>query len=116
MLFRIIDITQKARKGTQDPKGFMREQIQGALFEIVIGPILGLILFLGLLFVLSYTHVLGGPYGLARFFFWFLTIVYVSVGYGLYKLYGSLKNTFTQKPTAEQPSSAKKVRDAEVVE
>ena len=117
MIFQIFQITQKTRKASQDPEGFVQQQALGVLIGMLIGPFIFLLLFLVFLFLLSYTHLLGGPYGIARFFFWFLAIIYGTVGYLGYKAVVTIKRVISQQRKKMQTSQNKgKYREAEVVE
>ena len=95
-----------------DPQAMFRKQIARAFVGALIFPVLMLIGFFVFLFILSFTHLLGGPYGIARFFFWFLAFIYGSVAYGVLKF-----SLGKQKTTDSADSNSGQVfRDAEVVE
>ena len=121
MLFRIIQLTKQGKEGSEDPMGFVSRQAKGAIIEALLIPILGLVAFLVFLFLLSYTHFLGGPYGIARFFFWLLVLVYGTAGYFFYTIYSSFKKVISEsKKKMKQKESftadGKRIREAEVVE
>ena len=118
MIFKAIKIVREARDSSEDPNRFVKKQIQGALFELIIGPVIVLLAFLGFLFMLAYTNVLGGPYGLARFFFWFIFFVYFITGAGVYMIYKTFKQAVrTTTQNIKKDASPRGVyRDAEVVE
>ncbi len=108
------------KQGSTDPKGFAKGQVLDAIIGALIVPVLGLILFLGLLFILSYTHLLGGPYGIARFFFWLLLIVYTIGGLVIYSIYSAIRNAVTNakertKKFSDASDQSLGIRDAEVI-
>ena len=118
MIFEILQIRQKAKRASRDPHEFVKQEAIGALIGALIGPFIFLVLFLGFLFILAYTHLLGGPYGLARFFFWFLVIVYGTVGYLGYQMIALVKRAFKnqQQMMREASEDGGVYREAEVVD
>ena len=112
-----------AREGVNDPQGFAKGQIKDAIIGALVVPILMVLGFWVLLFILSFTGMLGGPYGLAKFFFWFVTIIYGIVGFVLLQIFSTLKRvaSTTQKKYRDydrgnpDQTNGVKYRDVEVV-
>lgn len=89
MIFQIFKIRKMVREGTENPGKFAGGQASDLLVGLFIIPLIISIFVLVLLFLLSYTSVLGGPFGLAKFFFYivlFGTITFCSLIYKLSKL------------------------------
>jgi ABC-type uncharacterized transport system fused permease/ATPase subunit len=122
MLFRIIKMTKQAHEASRDPEGFAFKQATSAILGALIPTIITLLAFLGFLFALSYTSFWGGPYGLARFFFWFLVFIYGIGGYVLYFAWSKttqflktyIKSARKKNTTAQEPQSH--YREAEVID
>lgn len=109
------------KEGTENPERFAKNQAKDAVIGALIVPIVILILFLGFLFVLSYTQVLGGPYGIARFFFWLLVVIYGISGSALYFIGRAVKRVFSsgKSMSSHQPETSPNgstIRDAEIVD
>lgn len=121
MLFRILQFRNMAKEGLNDPKGFAKGQAKEAIIGALMVPVIGLILFLALLFVLSYTQLLGGPYGVAKFFFWLLTIAYAIGGFVIYTIYSTIKKAVKNvkdemKKNSRSTNETSNIRDAEIIE
>jgi hypothetical protein len=91
MLFTIIKTGLKGRSFYKDPKNFVSESVKETALSFLIFPIVVAILILAFLFVLSFTHLLGGPFLLAKFFFWILLIGYALVSVPIYLFYKLVK-------------------------
>ncbi len=120
MLFKILRIRSMAKQGINDPQGFVQDQAKEAAIDAAIGalivPAIFLILFLALLFVLSYTHLLGGPYGIAKFFFWLLVMVYGLAALVLRAIYGIIKQAISGFRGMQGTPPGAKMRDTETVQ
>ncbi len=117
-MFRLYSLYKMWKEGTSDPKGFAKGQVLDAILGALIVPVVALILFLAFLFILSYTHLLGGPYGVAKFFFWLLAIFYTLAGLLIHAIYKAFKGAITRVSGSRETKSAKMesgIRDAEVV-
>lgn len=117
MLFRLLQYKNMAQEGFDNPKAFAKAQATDAIIGAMIVPILFLLGFLGFLFILSYTQLIGGPYGIAKFFFWFLVVVYGTVGYVVYKIFNAFKKALKKhKHSVGFESHTGRYRDAEIVQ
>ena len=116
MLFRIIKTIHEAKNAGGDPSRYAKRSMRAIIFEMLMGPALTLVLFLVLLFSLAYTTFAGGPYDIARFFFWMLMIIYILVGYSAYRIYRSIATRISQaqNTTHDEPYRGA-FRDAEVI-
>lgn len=54
-------------------------------------------LILAVLYFLGYTHFLGGPYGIAKFFFVLILISAIIFGFFIFWSLSFIKNTFNKK-------------------
>jgi ABC-type uncharacterized transport system fused permease/ATPase subunit len=105
------------KEGVENPERFAKNQVKEAVIGALIIPLAILIVFLVFLFILSYTHVLGGPYGLARFFFWILIIIYGLSGSAVYFIGKTFRKVFSsEKITHESHKPKGHIRDAEIVD
>jgi uncharacterized protein YqfA (UPF0365 family) len=88
MIFRMIHIYFKAKKGIKDPAGLAGEEVRDLYMGTLIipGVILGAVVIL--LGILSFTHWIAAPSLTAKIFFWILFIV------GL--IYGSIAMTIAK--------------------
>ncbi len=117
MVFKIFQLHKMAKEGIADPKGFAKGQVKEAVIGALIVPVIILALFIAFLFILSYTHVLGEPSGLARFFFWLFVIVYGTAGSVIYLIYSTIRSAIKRsKKLHEMQDTQAHVRDAEIVE
>lgn len=108
-----------AQEGLNNPEAFAEDQAKEALIGALILPVIVVLGFLAFLFVLAYTGILGGPYGVAKFFFWIVTIIYVVVGYTLYKVATTLKRAVQSQRQAMRKQAEEKntnYREAEIIE
>ncbi len=72
MLFKILKIRKMVREGTENPSGFAGEQAGELLWGFLAIPIIIAVAVLILLSIFSFTHVWGGPFLLAKIFFWII--------------------------------------------
>jgi cell shape-determining protein MreC len=91
MLFQIIKAGFDGKSFSHDPKRFTEGVVKQTALSFLIAPVITAVLFLTLLFVLSFTHILGGPFWLARVFFWMLAIGYAFVSIPVYLFYKMVK-------------------------
>jgi hypothetical protein len=77
MIFKVISIYFKAKKGIKDPQGFAVEEAQDVLTGAMIIPLLVLIGVTILLGILSFSHIIAAPSVLAQIFFWIFVVVFV---------------------------------------
>ncbi len=107
------------REGIKDPEAFAESEARGAFIAALIPPVLIALGFLAVLFILGYTALWGGPYGVAKFFFWCCAIIYTVVGYTFYKVVTTLKRAVQagrERMKGYYTSSTKSYREAEVVD
>lgn len=91
MLFTIIKTGLKGREFQKNPSSFVESGVKETALSILIIPAVIAILILILLFILSFTHLLGGPFGLAKFFFFILLIGYGLISIPIYLFYKLVK-------------------------
>ena len=60
------------REGADDPGEFAGTLIGDVIAGILIAPVIITITVLVILFLLSFTTILGGPFGIAKFFFFII--------------------------------------------
>jgi hypothetical protein len=65
-----------SRSGIADPEGFAADEVSGFLVGAVLIPIVIALGFLAFLGALAFSTFLGGPYAIAKVFFFFLLIPY----------------------------------------
>lgn len=95
-----------------DPFKIIREQAMGAFVGALLLPVIIFTGFIVLLFILAFTHLLGGPYGIAKLLFWFLAFIYTSVGCLIVKIVKQ-----GRKISDKVESEATQVfRDAEIID
>lgn len=87
MLIEIIKVGFQGRKAYKHPGEFAGEAVTDVALSVLILPILGALALVVLLFLLSFTHLLGGPYFLAKVFFWLLIVGYAIIGLPIYLYY-----------------------------
>lgn len=75
MIFRMISIYRKTKKGLNDPVGFAGEEIQDAYTGTVIIPGIILLAVIIILGILSFTHLIATPSLAAQIFFWIFLVV-----------------------------------------
>ena len=76
-IFQIFFIQREVKKGINDPGVFIAEKAMDFVkIYLILSSLIGLGLIL-LMAVLGMTHWLGGPYGIARFFFWVFLLIFV---------------------------------------
>lgn len=91
MLFTIIKTGLQGRQFQKDPSGFVASGVKETALSILIIPVVIAIIILGLLFTLGFTELLGGPFGLAKFFFFILLIGYGLISIPIYFFYKLVK-------------------------
>ncbi len=80
MLFRILKIYSLSKQGITDPESVLADEISGFLIGTILIPVFAAIGFLIFLGALAFSHFWGGPYLIAKFFFFFLLIPYFAFG------------------------------------
>lgn len=70
-LFKIIQLMNKLRKGTNDPRGFAREETNDAILGVFIVPFIMNILFSALFFIVGYTNLFGFSWWIGKLLFVF---------------------------------------------
>ena len=76
-IFQIFFIQKDIRRGINNSDVFMAEKVMDFVkVYLVIGGLIGFG-FIALMVILGMTHWLGGPYGIARFFFWVFLLIFV---------------------------------------
>jgi glucan phosphoethanolaminetransferase (alkaline phosphatase superfamily) len=93
MLFTIITTGLKGRSFAKNPGEFVKDGVKETALSFLIFPIVLAIVILAFLFILSFTHLLGGPYLLAKIFFWILFIGYAIASIPIYAFYKLIKKT-----------------------
>lgn len=91
MLFTIIKVGLKGRSFRNNPNNFAQEAVMETGLSLILLPVITAVIILVLLFILSFTHLLGGPYGLAKVFFWFFAIGYAVISLPVYFFYKTIK-------------------------
>ena len=93
MLMKIFFIGKAIREAKNDPSGFASSQTKETIWAIFIIPIIILALGLVFLFILSFTHMLGGPYLFFKIIF-FIGLFFSSVFFVIvYELISKIGNT-----------------------
>lgn len=96
-IFKIFIIQKQLRNGTTTPNEVVLEEVldflRGYLWLLVIIflPILGII------GTFSFTSLAGGPYGVAKFFFWLFFIIFFIVFLIFYSIYKKFKSWIIEK-------------------
>lgn len=83
MIFQILKIRKMVREGKEDPGKLAGGEVGDFIIGAAILPGIVTVGVLVLLFILSYTTLLGGPFGLAKFFFWVILFGTVILFYTL---------------------------------
>lgn len=93
MLMKIFFIGRAIREAKNNPSGFASSNTKEALWGIFLIPIIILALGLIFLFILSFTHLLGGPYLFFKIIF-FIGLFFSSIFFVIvYKLISKIGNT-----------------------
>ncbi len=93
MLMKIFFIGRAIKEAKNDPSGFASSNTKEAIWGIFIIPIIILALGLIFLFILSFTHLLGGPYLFFKIIF-FIGLFFSSIFFMIvYKLISKIGNT-----------------------
>lgn len=79
-IFKIIQLMNKLRKGTNDPRGFAQEEANDAVFGVFFVPFIMNIVFSALFFIVGYTHLFG-------FSWWIGKLLFVISIFGLITLF-----------------------------
>ncbi len=75
-IFQIFFIRREIKKGLNDPSGFVIDQLLDFVKGyLILGGAVGILILVPLC-ILGYFGWLGGPYGVAKFFFWFFLIIF----------------------------------------
>ncbi|MBP6884718.1 MAG: hypothetical protein KBC17_02745 [Candidatus Pacebacteria bacterium] len=96
MIFTIIRVGLKGKSFYNDPKNFAEGAVKETALSFLVLPIISALIFLALLFILSFTHLLGGPYWLAKVFFWVLIFGYTILAIPIYAFYRIVKGASRQ--------------------
>lgn len=121
-LFNLFTQYRSIKQGVHKPEEFVQEQLFGILFGALLVPALLFIGFFVLIVILAFTSVLGGPYVIAKIFFWFLAVVYFSIGYLIFMVIKTIKKgtragvSKVQEGVSKFTMKNKVVKDAEVTE
>ncbi len=121
-LFNLFTKYRSIKQGVYKPEEFAQEQAVGALLGAFLVPVLILIGFFVLIVLLAFTSVLGGPYTIAKVFFWFLFVIYFSVGYLISIIIKTIRKgtrasvSRVRENVSNFSMKNKVVRDAEVTE
>lgn len=76
-IFQIFFLQSEIKNGINNPAAFVAEKAMDLVkIYLILSSLVGLGLIL-LMAILGMTHWLGGPYGIARFFFWIFLIIFV---------------------------------------
>ena len=86
MLFQILHIRNTVKELKEDPGKFAGGQVGEAVTGVLIIPAIVVILGLTFLFILGFTHLLGGPYLLFRIVFFIGLFISIGLGFVLYTL------------------------------
>jgi hypothetical protein len=86
MLFQILHIRSTVKELKEDPGKFAGGQASEVLMGILILPLIIVVLGLAFLFILAFTHVLGGPYLFFKIIFFLALFVSAILGIIVYKL------------------------------
>lgn len=93
MIFKMISIYFKAKKGIRDPEGFVVEEAQDVVTGALIIPLLIFVPIIIILGILSFSHIITAPSIAAQIFFWIFVVVlggYVSFVMMLRNLIGKI--------------------------
>jgi uncharacterized RDD family membrane protein YckC len=91
MLFTIIKVGLKGRSFYKNPQNFVEEGVTETALSFLILPAIFCFLFLVLLFVLGFTGLIGGPFLLAKIFFWIVLIISSIIAVPVYFFYKLVK-------------------------
>ncbi len=76
MIFKMISIYFKAKKGIKDPEGFVVEEAQDVVTGALIIPLLIFVPIIIILGILSFSHLVTAPSIAAQIFFWIFVVVF----------------------------------------
>ncbi len=102
MLITILKIGFKGKSFYNNPKNFTEGAVKELGLSVLVGPVVFAILFFALLFVLSFTSLLGGPFLLAKIFFWFIVVCYAILAVPLFAFYKIVKSIGKQAGTVTE--------------
>jgi uncharacterized membrane protein YtjA (UPF0391 family) len=77
MIFKMISIYFKAKKGIKDPEGFVVEEVQDVVTGALIIPLLIFVPIIIILGMLSFSHLITAPSIAAQIFFWIFVAVFI---------------------------------------
>ena len=80
MIFRAISIYRKAKKGMNNPAGFVTDEVRDAFIGAMIVHLIVLILVTTFLGILSFSHLIMNPSILAQVFFWIFIVAAIIYG------------------------------------
>ena len=100
MIFQILKVRKMVKEGSENPGNFAGGQVADLLTGLFVVPIVIGVGVLILLFILSFTTLLGGPFGLAKFFFFVVLFGILSLGSFVWKL-SKLAKRMTHKTVDE---------------
>ena len=96
MLFKLYTLNKTRKAWQENPSEELANTLQGAITSYLATSFVVAGLFLGLLAVLSFTQLLGGPYLLARILFFLTIIPFVSAVVLLARLLRWVRSRITQ--------------------
>jgi nitrogen fixation/metabolism regulation signal transduction histidine kinase len=100
MIFRIISIYRKTKKGLADPTGFVGEEVRDAYIGAAIVPGLILLAVVVLLFIFGYTNLVAPSSLFPKILFWVFLVVellYVVIATVVGKMLNRLINAIEAK-------------------
>lgn len=77
MIFKMISMYFKAKKGIKDPEGFVVEEAQDIVTGAMIIPLLIFVPIIVILGMLSFSHLITAPSIAAQIFFWIFVVVFI---------------------------------------
>jgi len=86
MLFQIIKMRKMVKEGKENPGEFASSSVSDFITGILITPIIITLIVLVILFLLSFTAVFGGPFGIAKFFFFVILFGTIILFYFISKI------------------------------
>lgn len=87
MFFSIIKLSLRGRNAYNNPGEFVKDETKEMAFSFLIFPIVFAIIILAILFIFAFTHIWGGPFALAKIFFFILFIGYLILSIPIYLFY-----------------------------
>jgi membrane protein implicated in regulation of membrane protease activity len=96
MIFKILKIRKSIREARENPGKFGAGELMDLVKGVLVVPALVVLGVLVILFIFGFTHIIGAPSGLARFFFVLFLIPTVIVSIFINRLLNSFKNRSAQ--------------------